>query len=92
MPRGRAWEAAHLAESDRADPGKFTAAIQGRGYTYQDLADVLSAAGYPVPKSTLNNIGLGRSVVSRPFARRIEQLLGVEPGAVFTANSHEEAT
>jgi transcriptional regulator with XRE-family HTH domain len=78
VPRGPAWDATHLAESDRADPAAFEQAKQASGRSYQALADQLE-----MPRSTLYTIGQGKTIVSTEFARRLEEALGVSPGTVF---------
>jgi ribosome-binding protein aMBF1 (putative translation factor) len=82
VPRGRAWEATHLAGSDRADPAKFRQAIEAAGLSYRQLAEQLK-----VPRSTLYNIGQGKAVVSQRFARDVEEALKVEAGSIFTGGN-----
>jgi transcriptional regulator with XRE-family HTH domain len=79
MPRRSVWEAAHLAEAFRVtDPDRFTQALQSGHYTYRSLAEAVGC-----PRSTLYDVGQGRSPVSPAFARRVEEVLQVDPGHLF---------
>jgi transcriptional regulator with XRE-family HTH domain len=79
MPRGPVYGKPHIAPRPRVtDPSRFAQALQDAHYTYRSLAEVLGC-----PRSTLYDVGQGRSPVSPAFARRVEEVLQVDPGFLF---------